>query len=59
MVAKDKHYYYTDKWNFDNQINHKLSNSLWKIQQTTDSQITQILKFILEQYIGNHMEHLF
>lgn len=58
-VAKVKHFHYANKWISNDQIDHKLSNSFWKAQQTTNAQITQILKLKPMQYMGYHMKNLF
>lgn len=47
------------KWISNDQINHQLSNLLWKAQQTTDAQTTQIFKFKFSQYMRNHTNILF
>ena len=39
-------------------IHHELSNHFWKTPQTTDAQITQLLKFWFAQYMGNHRKNL-
>lgn len=58
-VAKAKHFHYANKWISNDQINHKSFNSFWKAQQTTNAQITQILKFKSTHYMGDHMKNLF
>lgn len=47
------------KWIFNDQINHQLSNFLWKAQQTTDAQTTQIFRFRFSQHMRNHTNILF
>ena len=52
-MAQNK-YPYIEKWLSNDQINQKISNHLWKHNKITDAQITQTLKFIYAQYMGNH-----
>ena len=56
-VRTTQHKYpYVEKWLSNDQIHQKLSNHLWKNNQITDAQITQILKFRYAQYMGNHLK---
>ena len=41
------------------QIDHKISNHLWKTKSVIDAQITQTLKFRFAQYMGNHRQNIF
>ena len=50
---------YVDKWLSNEQINHKLSNHLWKNANVSDTQITQTLKFRFAQYMGHHGKNIF
>jgi hypothetical protein len=43
---------YVDKCLLNDQINHKLSNHLWKNKKVIDAQISQTSKFRYAQYMG-------
>ena len=48
-----------NKWINDNNLDNKLSNTLWTYPTIIDAQITQLLKFHYSQYMGNAQKHIF
>jgi hypothetical protein len=48
-----------NKWTSDTNIDNETSNSLWSHPDITDSQITCVLKFRYNQYMGNAQKQLF
>ena len=58
LIAQNK-FPYVEKWLNNKQINHKLSNHLWKNKKVTGAQITQTLKFRYAQYMENYRKNVF
>ena len=50
---------YIDNWINNEEIELNDSNDFWNNKTTTDSQITQLLKFRIGQYMGNATKHIF
>jgi ribonuclease HI len=48
-----------NKWINNPHIDKKISNNFWTNPNFIDAQITQLLKFIYGQYMGNARKHLF
>jgi hypothetical protein len=52
-------YSYIDKWINNNETDLENSNDFWNNKLTTVSQITQLLKFWINQYMGKARKHTF